>query len=174
VREGKRREAALIQEESAAARPKSTDGRYDIGSHLPNPNNERPREPAGQEAKTSPQPSPNTRLFGFRLRSSEQKAPILEHTSSLQTPPTTSAALVKADAAAHLTSSSMPSLVLPVEASEPSKRESELELELETEKKRHRDTISEKANLESELESLSQALFEEVSRFAAARAHQPI
>lgn len=63
--------------------------------------------------------------------------------------------------ASHLTSASVPSLVS--SAAGPSKREEELAAELEAEKKRYTEAHREKKALEAEIESLSQALFEEVT-----------
>jgi cell division protein FtsB len=57
----------------------------------------------------------------------------------------------------------VPSLVS--HASGPSKREDELVAELEAEKKRYEEACKEKKALEAEIESLSQALFEEVSPY---------
>lgn len=110
---------------------------------------------------TSPQPvSPlppathDSRFFRFRFGSSAPSRP--------QSP---SAQQRKSDLerdASHLTSASLPSLVVPPVAG-PSKREEELAAELEAQKRKHEDLAEEKKLLEAELESLSQALFEEVS-----------
>lgn len=60
----------------------------------------------------------------------------------------------------HLTSASLPSL-LPTPGQE--KEVEELRKKLEEERKKYELVCGEKKNLEGELESLSQALFEEVS-----------
>jgi len=58
----------------------------------------------------------------------------------------------------HLTSPSLPTLV----SSSKEKELLELQEQLERERRAHEVAIAEKAALEAELESLSQALFEEV------------
>ncbi|OBZ70699.1 hypothetical protein A0H81_09314 [Grifola frondosa] len=66
---------------------------------------------------------------------------------------------------AHLTSASLPSLV---SSKDRDKAFEELNAQLELERKAHKTASAEKEALEAELESLSQALFEEANRMVAA------
>lgn len=113
--------------------------------------------------KAAPSSSPvasteNNRFFRFRFggpatASTPQFSRLPTSTSGTQ-----SAGINGAFQSSHLTSASLPSLV--------PTREKELEdlnTELERERKAHKTACAEKAALEAELESLSQALFEEVS-----------
>ena len=61
----------------------------------------------------------------------------------------------------HLTSASLPSLVPPPDKE---KEIEELQRQLEMERKAHKDATDAKTALEAEIESLSQALFEEVRK----------
>lgn len=107
-------------------------------------------------------PAPeSSRFFKFRLRGAS-RSPSLggTHSRSAINSPTTANGLNTS----HLTSASLPSLVLP-EEQEAAKKEAELNEQLEDQRRKYETLAGEKAALESELESLSQALFEEVIGF---------
>lgn len=110
---------------------------------------------------TTPAPAAqDSRFFRFRFGSSAPSRP--------QSPP---ALLRRPDLldreheVSHLTSASLPSLVVPLE-SVPTKREEDLVSALDSQKKNYEKICNEKKALEAELETLSQALFEEVSQKA--------
>lgn len=111
--------------------------------------------PSPQLMTSSPPVVQDSRFFRFRFGSSTPSRP--------QSPPALQRRPDLDRDALHLTSASLPSLVVPPVAG-PSEREEELALELDKEKKKHTKISEEKKALEAELESLSQALFEEVSR----------
>jgi hypothetical protein len=109
----------------------------------------------------SPAPAPQTdsRFFRFRFTGSGRSTPTLLPNS----PPLTSRTQHANPAAGHLTSASLPSLIAP-----PPVANNELEgvrEQLLVEKSKSEKLAREKTDLESELESLSQALFEEVRDF---------
>ncbi|PPQ99800.1 hypothetical protein CVT24_009650, partial [Panaeolus cyanescens] len=125
---------------------------------------------------TSPPPSASTptssastqdnRFFKFRFNSSSAAtAPGSASTSRPGTPGGHAPG-----GATHLTSPSMPSLSHPGGPPVPvgkSKEMEELEKELEKERKEKKKIADEKAALEAEIESLSQALFEEANNMVA-------
>ena len=105
----------------------------------------------------APMTSQESRLFKFRLGTSESGVLIyylqdsLTPCTGLKSPPLPSHA-------SHLTSPSLPSLI-----SDTREREfQDLQTKYECERQAHQTVAAEKAALEAELESLSQALFEEV------------
>lgn len=102
----------------------------------------------------------NNRFFRFRFggpatasTASFPRLPVSASTSGVQ-----SAGVSGTFQSSHLTSASLPSLVPPKE-----KELEDLNTELELERKAYKTACAEKEALEAELESLSQALFEEVS-----------
>jgi hypothetical protein len=122
-----------------------------------------PNPPVSPANAISPPPQsstpPETRFFKFRFRGSSRSPSLSQGSHST----VTSIQNSPADAS-HLTSASLPSLALPHEIeAESSKREAELRTQLERQQKKYEILAGEKADLEGELESLSQALFEEVS-----------
>lgn len=117
-----------------------------------------PPRPATATGSSPAAPADNNRFFKFRFggpaTASTPQFPRLPPSTS----GTQSAGVNGAFQSSHLTSASLSSLV--------PAREKELEdlnLELERERKAHKTACAEKEALEAELESLSQALFEEVS-----------
>jgi hypothetical protein len=109
-------------------------------------------------------PSQDSRFFRFRFSSSGRSTPTQPHS-----PPTTHKSLLNSGRPSsasgspnlgHLTSASLPSL-LPATPS--SKELEDLRAELDAERQKLQKIAGEKKSLEGELESLSQALFEEVS-----------
>lgn len=113
--------------------------------------------PSAVVGAASPTPSQDGRFFRFRFGSASA-APSRAHSPPAPASLTAAAKRVEAERdAAHLTSASLPSLVVA-----PSKREEDLNVQLEAERVKHRMVSDEKKALEAEIESLSQALFEEV------------
>ncbi|GJE92845.1 hypothetical protein PsYK624_090030 [Phanerochaete sordida] len=115
----------------------------------------------------APSPLPATaegRFFKFRF--GNQSVPVAgsPRIPSSATPTSTST-VNGASAAAHLTSASLPSLV-PTRDKE--KELEEILAQLEKERKAHKAAQAAKEQLEAELESLSQALFEEANKMVAA------
>ena len=114
--------------------------------------------PAPSPAPTSAQPQPDSRFFRFRFTGSGRSTPTQPAAHS---PPSTPRPLRSPHpAVGHLTSASLPSLVAPA-ATLASELE-ELRGQVLDEKRKSEKIALEKKELESELESLSQALFEEV------------
>lgn len=103
--------------------------------------------PAPAPPAQTPPSSQDSRFFRFRFTGS------ISSRSSLTRPTT--------PAAHHLTSPSMPAL-----PTIPTREIEELTSQLEKERAARKTVSDEKAALEAELESLSQALFEEVSAFS--------
>src|SRR6266850_4170806 len=108
----------------------------------------------------APTPQPDSRFFRFRFTGSGRSTP----TQSLNSPPRASRPLRASHptAAGHLTSASLPSLVASRSANDELE---ELRGQLLEEKRKSEKMVREKTELESELENLSQALFEEVRDF---------
>lgn len=131
-----------------------------------------PTSPVARPA-ASPVPAPpsssghdNRRFFGFRFGGSGTVSPNPNANgngvhSRPQTPPLRKPTDSVRDVV-HLTSASLPSLVQE-QAAEVVRRDEELTAALEAERAKCAKALSEKAELEKELESLSQALFEEVN-----------
>lgn len=109
---------------------------------------------------SSPQPNttPESRFFKFRLPGVSRSPSVAGQSRSAVTSPT---GVNGRSDASHLMSASLPSLVLPQEQ-EAAQREVELNEQLEEMRRKYELLSTEKSNLEEELESLSQALFEEV------------
>ncbi|KAG0700813.1 hypothetical protein DFH29DRAFT_602636 [Suillus ampliporus] len=104
----------------------------------------RPTSPSPATSSTTSQTNQEGRFFGFRFNSGSKPSAV-HHLSS------------------HLTSPSLPTLV----ASTREKELVELQEQLERERLAHTTAAAEKAALEAELESLSQALFEEANKMVA-------
>lgn len=114
----------------------------------------------------APPPSADSRFFRFRFNSGRStptlpSSPDLANGSNTGTRPPSSSnpPPPSAGTVGHLTSASLPSL-LPDPVQE--KELADLRKKLEEERKKYEKICGEKKNLEGELESLSQALFEEV------------
>lgn len=116
-------------------------------------------------------PHSDSRFFGFRFSSSGRSTP----THPASPPPRTSRSQrTPHPLGGHLTSASLPSLVAspsppPTQPAPPSAANNELEElreQLLAEKSKSEKIAREKSELESELETLSQALFEEVCPFS--------
>jgi hypothetical protein len=128
---------------------------------------EGPDSPAGsdRDSAAAPSPAPTTqpdsRFFRFRFTGSGRSTP----TQPLNSPPGASRALRGSHpTAGHLTSASLPSLVASRSANDELE---ELRGQLLEEKRKSEKMVREKTELESELENLSQALFEEVRDFSS-------
>ncbi|KAL1741408.1 hypothetical protein HDZ31DRAFT_66957 [Schizophyllum fasciatum] len=164
--EGESRQASLDQSQ-APSRSASIDGE---ASPAPSPNPTPASESSSAASSPSlPAKSPNpaqqeSRFFKFRFGSSSTN---LTRTASRPETPNPPAAPVQ-----HITSAS-----LPVGAEANAVREKELEnmlaelerrrAECEKERKARQETMRQKEALEAELESLSQALFEEANKMVA-------
>ncbi|EIW83113.1 hypothetical protein CONPUDRAFT_164114 [Coniophora puteana RWD-64-598 SS2] len=143
------REAQNQEQRNSEERTRS----LDCGSTTSTENGESPQPPStvpinGKPGTTSPvlSPAPSTsegRFFKFRFNGGS-KSPLPPHPS-------------------HLTSPSLPSLV----SSTREKEFEDLQEQLEKERKAHKASVDEKSALEAELESLSQALFEEANKMVA-------
>ena len=115
--------------------------------------------PAPSPAPTSAQPQPDSRFFRFRFTTGSGRSTPTQ--PAAHSPPSTPRPLRSPHpAVGHLTSASLPSLVGP-SATLASELE-ELRAQVLDEKRKSEKIALEKKELESELESLSQALFEEV------------
>lgn len=116
-------------------------------------------------------PQSDSRFFGFRFSSSGRSTPT--HPASPPPPRTSRSQRTPHTLVGHLTSASLPSLVAstsppPVQPAPPPTANNELEglrEQLLAEKCKSEKIAREKTELESELETLSQALFEEVRHF---------
>lgn len=104
----------------------------------------------------APTPQPDSRFFRFRFTGSGRSTP----TQPPNSPPR--ASRPQRTSSGHLTSASLPSLVAPRPANDELE---ELRTQLLDEKRNSEKITREKKELESELENLSQALFEEVRGF---------
>lgn len=159
-----------------STRPASRQGSLSITS-TPTSESASPSIPTSPEVKSvaSPPPPPqsapaaptDSRFFRFRFGSSSastspnpnaKAGPSRPRTPSLKKPTDS----VRDRDASHLTSASLPSLV-----SDTNRREAELVAELEAERAARVKATTEKTNLEQEVESLSQALFEEANKMVA-------
>ncbi|KAI5116315.1 hypothetical protein M0805_005523 [Coniferiporia weirii] len=133
-------------------------------SAVPTPTSDPPSTPSSPIPKPPTSPPPpvvqDTRFFRFRFGSSSPSTSPNPGTSTARarTPPLHKSGLD----ASHLTSASLPSLVAIA-----SKREEELVAELEAERAKYLKVSTEKSTLEQEIESLSQALFEEANKMVA-------
>jgi len=126
-----------------------------------------PVSPPPQHTPQASASSQDTRFFRFRFGGGSSSPNLASSSASKQIPPSRPQspqpqALRKAGLveASHLTSASLPSLVN-------NDKETELLAELEAERLKSLTVAKEKANLEAELEGLSQALFEEANKMVA-------
>jgi hypothetical protein len=156
---------ALLREEEEESRRQSLEIPYDGHSlrsaPIPSPSTPfstyLPINKPSTAPKSAPPPTQETsRFFRFRLRGSspDNSYPTSSGNSSPMPPDSSHLST------AHIASASMPSLAL--EDSMAAMRESQLQKLLDQERERHQETKKQKAALESEIEQLSQALFEEV------------
>ena len=135
-------------------------------------------DPDSYRAPSPPAPAPqsDSRFFRFRFSSSGRSTPT--QPSPTSPPPRTSRSQrTSHPVGGHLTSASLPSLVaspsppppLPTAPAAPApvvnNELEELREQLSAEKRKSEKIMREKSELESELENLSQALFEEVREF---------
>lgn len=121
----------------------------------PSPSPHPELSPMPPRSATVPSPAPGSENRFFRFRFGNGAAPSASHPSS----PRMSGAASPSLNGSHLTSASLPSLV---PAKDYEKEVEDLHKQLDKEKKAYKDACEAKTALESELESLSQALFEEV------------
>ncbi|CDO75692.1 hypothetical protein BN946_scf184585.g5 [Trametes cinnabarina] len=108
----------------------------------------------------APSPAPTSEGRFFRFRFGNGSTSSASHPSSPRISGTQSPNL----SGAHLTSASLPSLV---SNKDYEKELEELQQQLEKERKAHKEASEAKAALEAEIESLSQALFEEANKMVA-------
>jgi hypothetical protein len=120
------------------------------------PDSAPPTPPPNQPNQTKP--SEDSRFFRFRF-SSGRTTPVQLSTPS--SPPPTATRLPGTTSPGHLTSASLPSLVQPIEELRAKELE-EFRAKLAEESEKLAKAVNEKHALENELETLSQALFEEV------------
>ncbi|OCH89064.1 hypothetical protein OBBRIDRAFT_813328 [Obba rivulosa] len=123
----------------------------------PQPQTQASPKPRSSSTLPSPTPSSDGRFFRFRFGSTSQypASPRPPSAAGTQSP------LVNGHAS-HLTSASLPSLVPAQE-----KELEELNAELKREREAHKKVCADKHALESELEALSQALFEEANKMVS-------
>ncbi|KAI0674893.1 hypothetical protein C8Q78DRAFT_988687 [Trametes maxima] len=116
--------------------------------------------PMPMRSATVPSPAQGNESRFFRFRFGNGSTSTSSHPSSPRTSGTQSPSLN----GSHLTSASLPSLV---PSKDYEKEMEDLHQQLEKERKAHKEADEAKAALESELESLSQALFEEANKMVA-------
>ncbi|KAI0661408.1 hypothetical protein C8Q70DRAFT_911586 [Cubamyces menziesii] len=116
--------------------------------------------PMPLRSATVPSPAPTSENRFFRFRFGNGASSSASHPSSPRLSGTQSPSLN----GSHLTSASLPSLV---SSKDHEKEMEELQQQLEKERKAHKEACEAKAALEAELESLSQALFEEANKMVA-------
>ncbi|KAI1794242.1 hypothetical protein LXA43DRAFT_167125 [Ganoderma leucocontextum] len=153
-----------LKVEAEAERRRSTDSLATDSSSSPTPSQPPSaveHSPVVPRSATMPSPAPSSntenRFFRFRFGngSSSTSRPSSPRLSAGQSPMLNGS---------HLTSASLPSLVTP---SDREKEIEELQHRLEVERKAHKDASDAKNALEAEIESLSQALFEEANKMVA-------
>jgi hypothetical protein len=125
----------------------------------------------------APAPQSDSRFFRFRFSSSGRSTPTQPSPNS--PPPRASRSQRTSHPVGHLTSASLPSLIaspsppppLPAVPAPPAANNEleELRGQLLVEKRKSEKFAREKTELESEIETLSQALFEEVRHFSSSR-----
>ncbi|KAI0633493.1 hypothetical protein C8Q77DRAFT_1057843 [Trametes polyzona] len=116
--------------------------------------------PMPMRSATVPSPAPGSENRFFRFRFGSGSGSTSSHPSSPRLSGTQSPNMN----GSHLTSASLPSLV---PSRDYDKELEEMQQQLEKERKAYRDACEAKTALESELESLSQALFEEANKMVA-------
>ncbi|KAI0291625.1 hypothetical protein B0F90DRAFT_1775627 [Multifurca ochricompacta] len=152
------RETGSLQPTPSSALPTSQSQRTSIDESdtlggLDSPNSDRD----SRVPSPTPTPQNDSRFFRFRFTGSGRSTP----TRPPNSPPQASRLLrTSHPSAGHLTSASLPSLIGPSQAV--SGELEELRVQLLDEKRKSESIAHEKKELEGELESLSQALFEEV------------
>ncbi|PIL36287.1 hypothetical protein GSI_01950 [Ganoderma sinense ZZ0214-1] len=155
-----------LRVESEAERRRSTDSLATDLSSSPTPSQPPSaveHSPVVPRSATMPSPAPpssttESRFFRFRFGNGSSSA-------SRPSSPRLSAGQSPMLNGSHLTSASLPSLVPPKEDKE--KEVEELQHQLEVERKARKDAADAKVALEAEIESLSQALFEEANKMVA-------
>lgn len=159
---------STLQSQQQHQRPASIDERETQG--VPDsPGSDRDSCRAPSPPATAPHS--DSRFFGFRFSSSGRSTPT--HPTSPPPPRTSRSQRTPHSLGGHLTSASLPSLVASpspplMQPAPPSVANNELEElreQLLAEKCKSEKIVREKSELESELENLSQALFEEVRPF---------
>ncbi|EJF65209.1 hypothetical protein DICSQDRAFT_166262 [Dichomitus squalens LYAD-421 SS1] len=154
-----------LKAEAEAERRRSTDSltSTDASSSptLSQPSSAAEHSPVVLRSATMPSPAPSSttenRFFRFRFGNGPSSS---SHPSS----PRLSAGQSPVANGSHLTSASLPSLV---PARDWDKEIEELQHQLEAERNARKQTADAKASLEAEIESLSQALFEEANKMVA-------
>ncbi|KAH9895206.1 hypothetical protein C8Q73DRAFT_645981 [Cubamyces lactineus] len=154
-----------LKAEAEAERRRSTDSlaSTELSSASPTfPHHSPGPEPSPMPLRsaTVPSPAPTSESRFFRFRFGNGASSSASHPSSPRLSGTQSPSLN----GSHLTSASLPSLV---SSKDHEKELEELQQQLEKERKAHKDACEAKAALEAELESLSQALFEEANKMVA-------
>ncbi|RPD58668.1 hypothetical protein L227DRAFT_587064 [Lentinus tigrinus ALCF2SS1-6] len=151
-----------LKAEAEAERRRSTDSltSTEYSPTLSQPSPAPDQSPVVPRSATMPSPAPSTENRFFRFRFGNGSNATSSHPSS----PRLSAAQSPVLNGAHLTSASLPSLVPPKDWD---KELEELKHQLETERQAHKSACDAKIALEAELESLSQALFEEANKMVA-------
>ncbi len=149
-----------LKAEAEAERRRSTDSltSTEYSPTLSQPSPAREHSPVVPRSATMPSPAPSTENKFFRFRFGNGNG--ANATSSHPSSPRLSAGQSPVLNGSHLTSASLPSLVQPKDWD---KELEDLKHQLDTERKAHQSACEAKTALEAELESLSQALFEEVS-----------
>lgn len=149
-----------LKAEAEAERRRSTDSltstEYSASPTLSQPSPAPDQSPVAPRSATMPSPAPSTENRFFRFRFGNGSNATSSHPSS----PRLSAGQSPVLNGSHLTSASLPSLVPPKDWD---KELEDLKHQLEAERQAHKTACDAKTALEAELESLSQALFEEVS-----------
>ncbi|KAI0358716.1 hypothetical protein OH77DRAFT_1209569 [Trametes cingulata] len=151
-----------LKAEAEADRRRSTDSltSAEHSPTLPHPSPGAEHSPMPPRSATAPSPAPSAENRFFRFRFGNGSTSSASHPSSPRMSGTQSPSLN----GSHLTSASLPSLV---PAKDYEKELEELHQQLEKERKAHKAADEAKAALEAELESLSQALFEEANKMVA-------
>ncbi|RDX55243.1 hypothetical protein OH76DRAFT_1397644 [Lentinus brumalis] len=153
-----------LKAEAEADRRRSTDSltSTEYSPTLSQPSPAREHSPVVPRSATMPSPAPSTENKFFRFRFGNGNG--ANATSSHPSSPRLSAGQSPVLNGSHLTSASLPSLVQPKDWD---KELEDLKHQLDTERKAHQSACEAKTALEAELESLSQALFEEANKMVA-------
>ncbi|KAI0364416.1 hypothetical protein BV20DRAFT_859163 [Pilatotrama ljubarskyi] len=154
-----------LKAEAEAERRRSTDSlaSAELSSSsptFPHPSPGPEPSPMPPRSATAPSPAPGAENRFFRFRFGNGSTSSASHPSS----PRISGTQSPSTNGSHLTSASLPSLV---PSKDYEKELEELHQQLEKERKAHKAADEAKAALEAELESLSQALFEEANKMVA-------
>ncbi|KAL7281371.1 hypothetical protein ACG7TL_004681 [Trametes sanguinea] len=154
-----------LKAEAEAERRRSTDSltSAELSScspTFPHPSPGPEPSPMPLRSATAPSPAPTSEGRFFRFRFGNGSTTSASHPSSPRISGTQSPNMN----GSHLTSASLPSLV---SNKDYEKELEELQQQLEKERKAHKEASEAKAALEAEIESLSQALFEEANKMVA-------